>query len=82
LSLLLRFSLIIAAATMATTILITGASGLLGTSLVTRPAAAAYRIRAMSRRERPPDPGIEWVVANLSAGNDFFEQTPEPERQR
>jgi uncharacterized protein YbjT (DUF2867 family) len=54
---------------MAATILITGASGLLGTSLITRPAAAGYRIRAMSRQARPAQPGIEWATANLTTGD-------------
>jgi uncharacterized protein YbjT (DUF2867 family) len=57
------------------TVLITGASGMLGRSLLARPAATGYRVRAMSHRAgaaRPAagrSPGTEWVVADLATGD-------------
>jgi uncharacterized protein YbjT (DUF2867 family) len=48
-------------------VLITGASGLLGRSLLARPAALAYRVRATSRRASTRTDG-EWVVADLATG--------------
>lgn len=53
---------------MTATVLITGASGLLGQSLLKRPAAASYRVRAMSRRRRAPEAGVEWAAADLTTG--------------
>ncbi|MFN2564619.1 MAG: SDR family oxidoreductase [Gemmatimonadaceae bacterium] len=55
------------------TMLITGASGLLGRSLLGRPDAAGHLVRAMSRRGAPRSaagqaPNIEWVVADLATG--------------
>jgi uncharacterized protein YbjT (DUF2867 family) len=56
------------------TVLVTGASGLLGRSLLARPAAARYQVRAMSRRA-PARPGggaatgVQWVVADLATGD-------------
>ncbi len=55
------------------TLLVTGASGLLGRSLLARPAAARYHVRAMSRRPSSrPSTGttsnVEWVVADLATG--------------
>jgi len=56
------------------TVLVTGASGLLGRSLLARPAAAGYRVRAMSRRALARSgagaaPGVEWVAADLATGD-------------
>jgi uncharacterized protein YbjT (DUF2867 family) len=51
----------------AATVLITGASGLLGRSLLARPAASAYSVRAMSRHP-PAGSGGEWVTADLATG--------------
>lgn len=47
-----------------TTVLVTGASGLLGRGLLSRPAASTYRLRAMSRRPGDGD-AAEWVRADL-----------------
>jgi uncharacterized protein YbjT (DUF2867 family) len=49
------------------TVLVTGASGMLGRSLLARPAAASYRVRAVSRRPNR-SPGAEWVVADFVTG--------------
>jgi uncharacterized protein YbjT (DUF2867 family) len=49
------------------TVLITGASGLLGRSLLSRPAASAHKVRAMSRRPAARIAG-EWVSADLASG--------------
>jgi uncharacterized protein YbjT (DUF2867 family) len=53
---------------MRATVLITGASGLLGRSLLMHPAASGYHVRAMSRRASGSGGG-EWVSANLATGN-------------
>jgi uncharacterized protein YbjT (DUF2867 family) len=49
-------------------VLITGASGLLGLSLLARPSAAGYHVRATSRRARAGASSVDWVLADLSTG--------------
>lgn len=52
-----------------TTVLVTGASGVLGSSLLSRPAAAGYDLRATSRRPlRGSAAGIAWRRADLGSG--------------
>ena len=54
---------------MPTRVLVTGASGVLGRSLLARPAAPNYAVRALSRRERPGAGGVvEWRRADLATG--------------
>jgi uncharacterized protein YbjT (DUF2867 family) len=56
---------------MATTVLVTGASGTLGTSLRKRRDARQYRVRGMSRRPqslRAASDATEWVRADLDTG--------------
>ncbi|MBD0319316.1 MAG: NAD(P)H-binding protein, partial [Gemmatimonadetes bacterium] len=48
------------------TILITGASGVLGRALLRRPAAGAYTVRGTGRGASGP--GAEWVRADLASG--------------
>ncbi|HUF26978.1 MAG TPA: NAD(P)H-binding protein [Gemmatimonadaceae bacterium] len=53
------------------TILLTGASGVLGQRLLAHPDARAHRLRAMSRRSRPETAshdGVEWVSVDLATG--------------
>jgi uncharacterized protein YbjT (DUF2867 family) len=50
---------------------VTGASGVLGRSLLWRPAARAYRIRGTTRRRVTPvgaPEGLQWRRANLATG--------------
>jgi uncharacterized protein YbjT (DUF2867 family) len=54
-------------------VLITGATGLLGTELLARPARAGHRIRAASRRPRADDARAEWVRADLADGSGLDE---------
>ncbi|MEU7891995.1 NAD(P)H-binding protein [Nonomuraea sp. NPDC049152] len=52
-----------------TRILVTGASGRLGTAMVRRLAEAGHEVRATSRRARRAGGGVaEWVVADLATG--------------
>ena len=53
------------------TVLLTGASGVLGRSLLSRPAAAGHRVKAMSRRAAVSEDaarGVEWLRADLATG--------------
>ena len=54
--------------TSAMTVLVTGASGDLGSAVVPRLTAAGHVVRPMSRRARPG-----WVVADLAAGTGLHE---------
>ncbi|WP_028936023.1 SDR family oxidoreductase [Pseudonocardia spinosispora] len=49
-------------------VLVTGASGRLGSVLVDRLTGEGHIVRAMSRRTRPVRDGVEWVVADLAEG--------------
>lgn len=50
-------------------ILVTGGTGVLGRPVVGRLLAAGHaEVRAMSRRPRPADGGVEWVAADLRTG--------------
>jgi uncharacterized protein YbjT (DUF2867 family) len=52
------------------TVLITGASGTLGRSLLDRPSASRYGLRALSRRETVDDGSpIEWYEGNVMTGD-------------
>lgn len=54
------------------TVLVTGASGLLGRKLLARPGGAGFRIRAVSRRAPRAtgrDAAVEWVRADLATGD-------------
>ena len=49
-------------------VLITGATGALGTALLARPAAARHQLRAASRRPPTTATRVEWVSADLTTG--------------
>ncbi|MFL2935963.1 MAG: TIGR01777 family oxidoreductase [Myxococcota bacterium] len=50
------------------TIFLTGASGLLGRSLMARWTSVGHRVRALSRRTQPEsaDPNIDWICGDLT----------------
>src|SRR4051812_20851639 len=50
------------------TVVVTGASGVLGQSLLSRTAAAGWRVRAVSRAEGRSSEAVEWVRADLATG--------------
>jgi uncharacterized protein YbjT (DUF2867 family) len=62
---------------LSSTVLITGASGLLGRRLLARSAASAYRLRGMSRRGPAGStdvlPGVDWLSADLATGDGMDE---------
>lgn len=49
-------------------VLVTGATGVLGRSLLGRPAAAGYTVRGSGRGGPPEGAGIEWARADLATG--------------
>ncbi len=58
--------------TVSKTVLITGASGVLGTSLLAHPAARAHSLRGMSHRavaSTAPASTVQWVRADLATGD-------------
>lgn len=51
------------------TILVTGATGVLGREVLARARRTGLPVRAMTRRtELPDDPGVTWVTADLKTG--------------
>ncbi|CAA9298272.1 MAG: hypothetical protein AVDCRST_MAG68-194 [uncultured Gemmatimonadetes bacterium] len=49
-------------------VLVTGASGVLGRSLLGRPAAAGYAVRGTGRSGPPQGAGVEWARSDLATG--------------
>ena len=47
------------------TIAVTGATGFVGQALLDRAAHAGIAVRALTRREQPARPGVEWVRGDL-----------------
>lgn len=47
------------------TIAVTGATGFVGQALLDRAAKSGVQVRALTRREQPPHPGVEWVRGDL-----------------
>ncbi|MCZ8321251.1 MAG: NAD-dependent epimerase/dehydratase family protein [Novosphingobium sp.] len=47
------------------TIAVTGATGFVGQALLDRAAKAGLEVRALTRREQPALPGVEWVRGDL-----------------
>ncbi|RJL24165.1 SDR family oxidoreductase [Bailinhaonella thermotolerans] len=54
-------------------VLVTGATGRLGSAVTPRLAAAGHEVRAMSRRARASADGVEWVAADLATGEGVAE---------
>lgn len=50
-------------------VLVTGAMGTLGRVVVTRLRSVGFPVRALSRRKRPPDDRIDWVVGDVTTGS-------------
>ncbi|WP_405588033.1 SDR family oxidoreductase [Streptomyces sp. NBC_01092] len=50
---------------MTSTILVTGGTGTLGGHVVPLLRAAGHEVRVLSRRERAPEPGVEYVTGDL-----------------
>ena len=50
-------------------VLVTGATGALGSQVVRKAEAAGWSIRSMSRRAKPADSQIEWVQTDLLTGS-------------
>lgn len=50
---------------MSRSVALTGATGFIGSVLGERLVRAGVRVRALSRRQRPPTPGIEWITGTL-----------------
>jgi nucleoside-diphosphate-sugar epimerase len=46
-------------------IAVTGATGFVGQTLLDQAAKAGIAVRALTRREQPPRPGVEWVRGDL-----------------
>jgi nucleoside-diphosphate-sugar epimerase len=64
---------------MALTLAITGGTGFVGGHTLTLALARGHRVKALTRKPRPPQPGIEWIdgsltdaaaLARLTAGTD------------
>jgi uncharacterized protein YbjT (DUF2867 family) len=53
---------------MASTILVTGGTGVLGRQVVTRLRAAGQPVRVLSRHVRPAHDGVEYLAGDLSSG--------------
>lgn len=58
-----------------TRVLVTGGTGILGAATVEKLLNAGYRVRVMSRKERPQDysEAVEWVRADLKSGEGLSE---------
>ncbi|WP_420112442.1 SDR family oxidoreductase [Pseudactinotalea sp.] len=50
------------------TILVTGATGMLGRAVVARLVAEGLTVRALSRHPRPATDAVEWVVGDVATG--------------
>ena len=46
-------------------IAITGGTGFIGSNLIELAVASGLCVRALSRREQPPRPGVEWIAGDL-----------------
>ena len=49
------------------TIAITGGTGFVGSRLIELTLAAGHQVRALTRRDQPPRPGITWIRGDLAA---------------
>ena len=48
------------------TVAITGATGFLGQAVLDEAACAGLTVRALTRRQQLPRPGVEWIAGNLA----------------
>lgn len=48
-----------------TLLAVTGATGFIGRHLLREAAAIGFEVRALTRRDQPPAPGVEWVAGDL-----------------
>jgi nucleoside-diphosphate-sugar epimerase len=46
---------------------ITGGTGFVGSHLIDTALAAGHAVKALTRREQPPRPGVEWIAGDLSS---------------